>query len=293
MTLISRAAFVDDVRRAAEEGRAWATGKIGVSERRWMYLPMLLDRHPTPRQRVAYAASLSWHCRSTGVYPHREDFYLRFNEFYNEHLQHLDCVGICCDSQFERDVVAHYTLKRTVHYLHQEPDRSAPAKPELCYLPAFAGKRLLIVCPFARMLRARANEATFERVWSNIGKRWFHPASVDALEFPYGFEPATQAVYPTALDLYESIAADLEEREFDIALIAAAGLSIPIASKVKSLGKIGISLGGHLQVLFGVIGTRWRDRPEWKSQYFNDAWVDMPADLRPANSHLCDFGSYW
>ena len=76
-------------------------------------------------------------------------------------------------------------------------------------------------------------------------------------------------------------------------MIAAAGLSIPLAAHIKELGKVGISLGGHLQALFGVLGKRWRLSPEWQQRYINDAWIDMPPEYCPAETNVGDAGAYW
>ena len=77
-----------------------------------------------------------------------------------------------------------------------------------------------------------------------------------------------------------------------MALLGAAGLAIPLAAHIKSTGRIAIDLGGHLQVLFGVKGKRWREDPVWPQRYFNDAWIDMPAAYRPKVIAVCDNGAY-
>ena len=96
------------------------------------------------------------------------------------------------------------------------------------------------------------------------------------------------------LELRRHIDDELGRRDFDVALIATGGLGIPIAARVKALGKVGISLGGHRQVLFGVLGKRWRDRSDWQTASFNDAWVDLPASYRPSvTTALTDGGASW
>jgi hypothetical protein len=83
--------------------------------------------------------------------------------------------------------------------------------------------------------------------------------------FPYGFAKETHEKYPTVLDLFHSIIETIQQKDFDVALIAAAGLSIPIASTIKNMGKVAISLGGHLQIFLvssanggatGIIGRK-------------------------------------
>ena len=75
--------------------------------------------------------------------------------------------------------------------------------------------------------------------------------------------------------------------------MGAAGLAVPIVSHIKGRGRVAIDLGGHLQVLFGVLGKRWRDSDEWRARYVNADWIDMPARYRPVETGVCDSGAYW
>ena len=34
-------------------------------------------------------------------------------------------------------------------------------------------------------------------------------------------------------------------------------------------------------MLFGVYGRRWRERDEWRRDYLNDSWIEMPDRYRP------------
>lgn len=137
-----------------------------------------------------------------------------------------------------------------------------------------------------------ATKDIFEGVWSKTGKKWFYPKKVDTLEFPYGFDSETHKNYSTSIDLFEYITAGIDKKDFDIVLIAVTGLVIPIASYVKNIGKIGIDLGG-LQILFGVVGKRWRNLEDWKKADFIDWWIDVPAKYKPKETDVCDSGAYW
>ncbi len=295
ISLSSRAEFVMDVRHAIETTTPFAAGKIGISEKRWTYYPLFLEREREPRKLIAYEASLCVHgLKQSGIFPAKPSFYRDFAREYVEDLRDLDYLGLFNDlPEVEAAIVGGYGLtNKLVHYRDQEPDRSFPDNPDSCYLPAFAGKKILIVCPFAQLLRERATREVFESVWSNTGKRWFYPARVEAVEFPYGFVRETRERYASAFDLLEAVKTEIALHDFDIALIGAAGLGIPLASHIKRMGKIGLSLGGHLQVLFGVLGKRWKESAEWQTQYVNPAWIEMPSQHRPDLSESYE-AAYW
>jgi hypothetical protein len=230
-----------------------------------------------------------------GIYPAELGFYPRFDAFWIEHLRALDCVGLYRDRLApSRRILTHYRVPGPPIDFHDlEPDRSTPSRDGDCYLPLFRDRRVLLICPFAGLLRNRAAPEIFEAVWAKTGKRWFEPRDVQALEFPYGFARTTQRQYPTVLDLFEAIRHELEARRFDVALIAAAGLAVPIAAHVKRLGKVAIDVGGHLQVVFGILGRRWRRWSDWQERYVTEAWIDMPERYRPEETGVCDDGAYW
>jgi len=156
------------------------------------------------------------------------------------------------------------------------------------------GQKTFIGLSLRWNLKGEATREIFEGVWSKAGKKkWFYPKTVEALEFPYGFAAETHKSYSTAIDLFKYITIEIEKRDFDIALIGAGGLAIPIASHVKNMGKIGIDLGGHLQVLFGVLGKRYRNW-KWDAWNSNEWCIDMPAKYRPKEADdVCDKGAYW
>lgn len=290
----SRADFIDAVGRATIEGRGYAAGKICESERAWLYYPMLVKSGASRLQRRAYEQALFFRAlRAAGAFPGNAAFYCEFADFYARRLRTLDCVGVQpgAAGQSLEILRFHSVDADLIPYLDQEPDRSVPADDSRCYLPYFRGKRVLLVCPFASVLARRADRNTFEAVWAKTGKRWFEPASVEALEFPYGFDQTTRDRYATCLDLLADIERRMEEREYDVALIAAGALGIPLASHARAHGKVGLSLGGALQVLFGVYGDRWAARSGWREQYFTPAWIRVPEEYRPDTRDTTE--DYW
>ncbi len=294
--IITKAAYIEQMGAALANGRGYAAAKIGRSEKQWLYYPILLANQKDDRTRRAYELALAFHFQvQSGLFPAEREFYLRFDDVCVDHLKRLDCLGLFFDEPaLEQQIIRYYQpAAELIYYRDQEPDRSSPTNEANCYLPLFAGKRLLLVAPFAHFLRQRANQETFTRVWAKTGKAWFWPATVDSIEFPYGYDAATQQKYGDALQLLDAIQQQIAGKKFDVALIAAGGLALPLAGFVKSLGRVGLSLGGHLQVIFGVTGNRWRNRASWQQRYFNEWWGDLPATYHPTAPVVTDDVAYW
>jgi hypothetical protein len=292
--MISRGEFLRDICYASEHRVGYAAGKIGLAQQYWMYYPILLRQSPDSLKVKRFHEALRFNgLNQNGIFPADPNFYLEFNRFYVDSVRQLDCLGLCL-SPGEPELLKHYRLtNKLIPYGCQEPDRSGPSDEANCYLPFFRNKRLLLVCPFASLLKERATKDTFEGVWANTGKKWFYPAGIQAVEFPYGFSPSTHARFVNAIELYEWIGARMDEHEYDVALIAAAGLGVSLAARAKRNGKIAVDLGGHLQVLFGVLGKRWKEMTWWHDRYVNGSWIDMPEQYRPKETGVCDNGAYW
>lgn len=291
--IMSRRKFLKEFTAAVREGKPYAAGRIGISEEFWMYLPVLRAEKPHPTQMRVFEKHLYHHSAPHGIFPVQTDFLLEYADYYAGHVRNIDCLGLILDAVLGPKIIDfHQFTNNLIYFKDQIYDKSSPADPGNCYLNALQGKKLLILCPFAGLLKERATEQTFEGVWRKTGRKWFHPRSVEALEIPYGFDRETQVRFGTTIRQLEFLREELGRKNFDVALIAAAGLSIPLDSFVKQMGKISLSLGGDLQVLFGVIGKRWRDKERWKRDFFNDWWIDMPDRYRPKEARFRE-GDYW
>jgi hypothetical protein len=294
MAFLTKEEFIARLGRAISSGSGFAAGKIGESEKRMMLQPIVRGTGRARHALRAFELSVRFHAfNQSALFPPDGGFYTRYNEFYIPHVRNLDALGVF-GAPSEAQLFEHYGFDvPTMAFKDQEPDRSIPNNPARCYLHHFRGKRVLIVTSQAEILVERATKDTFEAVWRKTGKPWFYPTSVEALSFPYGWSPEARAKYGDSLQLLASLVEGMMVREFDVALIAAGGLGIPLASEAKRLGKIGLSLGGHLQALFGVIGRRWREQDEWLGAYVNAAWIDMPDCRSGWTVPGSDRGAYW
>ena len=294
--LIGRKSYLRSIQTALDTNTGFASAKLGNPGIQRLNYSILAERTDNPKLlHIAQSSYIYHNLVQSGLFPADVTFYQQYNERYVDALRELDYLGVFPDMVARyRPMIKHHRFDfALMSYLDQEPDRSAPSDEANCYLPLFQGKRLLLISSYATLLAERATQAKFEQVWGKTGKRWFFPTSVTALEFPYGYPTTAQPQYANSIALLASIKRRMSQVEFDVALIAAGGMAIPIAAYAKSIGKIGIDLGGHLQILFGILGNRWRNRPKWQTRYFNAHWIDMPARFKPQTPYQADDGAYW
>ena len=289
-----RAEMKKRLAEAIHQGRPYGIGRAGVSEQIVLYYPILLRSNPSQTQLRAFEYQVREHgFTHSGIFPQDNEFYLQYAASYLDSIRRLDLFGMILDQHMGPAIIQHNQIKTPLIF-HKDlvPDRSIPADESNCYLSLFRGKRILLICPFAKALAERANRATFEQTWSKTGKRWFFPAAVEAFEHAYGFDQKTQQRFGNSLNMLDELYAQLDQRSFDIALVASGGISVPLVAHLRDRGKIAISLGGALQVLFGVIGKRWRSRQEWCEKYVNPHWIDTPAAYKPQGDFFAQ-GAYW
>lgn len=291
----NRADLALALRSALAQGAGFCAAKLGRSEQAMLLYATLLGRCTSERQRIALTANTRWHCAvQMGVFPSDPASMLEFATLHARATRELDFIGLV-GGELEGDLLAVLRPEgRTISMSELEPDRSVPDQSGNCYLPALAGKRLLIVSSIAELLCERANRATFEAVWAKTGKPWFAPAEVRPLQFPYTYDVGTQRRFGRSQNLLRWIVERIDPASFDVALVAGSSLGIPVAAAIKGMNRSAIALGGALQVLFGVGGKRWWRRPHWQRRYITPAWISVPPDLVPTVSTPdVEGGAYW
>ena len=98
--------------------------------------------------------------------------------------------------------------------------------------------------------------------------------------------------YSSWFSALEFMKGQLDEMDYDVAIIGCGAYGFPLAAHVKRSGRIGIHLGGATQILFGVRGGRWDDHPVI-SEFYNDNWVRPVESDRPKGAHMVEGGCYW
>ena len=88
----------------------------------------------------------------------------------------------------------------------------------------------------------------------------------------------------------------INNTDFDIALVGCGAYGFNLAAHCKKIGKIGIHLGGVLQILFGIYGNRYLNPNQSNGIYLklkNQHWVRPNVNDRPIKYKEVEGGSYW
>lgn len=153
------------------------------------------------------------------------------------------------------------------------------------------GKVVLVVHPFAKSISTQYSSHR-DKLFSN---KDVLPDFKELIVIP-----AVQSIggrvsgYDTWFDALESMCMQIEKVEFDIALIGCGAYGLPLAAKVKSLGKKGVHIGGALQLLFGIKGSRWEGNGyDYHHCFYNDYWIRPLPEETPSDANTFENRCYW
>lgn len=155
---------------------------------------------------------------------------------------------------------------------------------------ALQGKKVLVVHPFEQTIHAQYQNRL--QIWN--GQEDILP-EFELLTLKV---PLSPALIPSRHDNWFAALADMQqqisamESSFDVASIGAGAYSLPLAVHAKRMGKVGIHLGGALQLYFGIIGGRWQKNPIIQ-RFANEYWIRPLPEDTPAGKEIIEGGCYW
>jgi hypothetical protein len=264
-----------------------AIGKVGTSELlsqeyldRWIQLPWPANASwKRPAQRLYSNA---------GVFPVRKDIYQRWAGEYREAIREMDFIAQWQPEGTFLDAYEQAFLNRELpkairgNFHSLEPVRAPWLRP-------LADLRWLVISPFCQTISTQLHKLTQLNIFHGV------PAeSLARIAATCRLLPCPQLPYmvpPRHRNWFhglEEMQATMNTIDFDVAIIGAGAWSIPLVVHAKKLRRIGIHLGGTVNLLFGIRGGRFEDRG-----LYNEHWIrPLPSEC-PANHKLLEKGAYW
>jgi len=262
-------------------------GKVGTCE---LLALEYLDRYirlPWPRN-ASWARPAERLFHTAGVFPVRRDIYQRWARVYREAVRDLDFVAQWQPPGSFLEAYEQAFLNRDLpkavrgSFVGLEPVGAEWLRP-------LAELRWLVVSPFCRTIESQLPKLALLNVFHGVEPERLAEAArscrfVPCPQLPYMVPP----VYRDWLDGLEELKKAITKQEFDVAIIGAGAWSLPLAAHAKRLGKIGLHLGGTLNLLFGIRGGRFDDRG-----FYNEHWIRPIEKERPKNHQLMENSAYW
>lgn len=226
---------------------------------------------------------------SAGISPTDNENLLKFSRHYCDSIKSIDIMGVwsvpnydwlantyCPDAQYTR-------LWGLEPYHFSNP-----------WSINLQDKNVLVIHPFAKSIKSnyknRCHLFNNPDVLPQFNLLTLKPFTVNP-SIPKSDDRSD--IYLDYFKCIELTTEQIKEIDFDIAIIGCGSSGLPISSYIKNkLNKIAIHMGGATQILFGIIGKRWEDYPQFKN-IINDYWTRPLPEERPSHYIKLDKGCYW
>ena len=225
---------------------------------------------------------------SSGFFPCTDDLLDRFARRFLRDIRQTDVLGSWLKA--ESELAEHLSGAQIVGLTDLEPYyRRDP------WTTALEGRTVLVIHPFDISIRKQYEKREVLFADPRILTK-FTLKTLKAVQSLGRFGPTG---FKSWFDALDSMCARVEETNFDVALIGAGAYGLALAAFVKSINRKAIHLGGATQILFGIRGQRWDERPFFQ-QFFNEHWSrPLPEETPPhqqiesRNGYRDDGRCYW
>ncbi|MGY6648829.1 hypothetical protein [Wenyingzhuangia sp. IMCC45574] len=156
---------------------------------------------------------------------------------------------------------------------------------------ALKQKKVLVVHPFEDTINSQYKKK--DLLFENALLPEFELKTIKAVQTLAG----ETIDYKDWFEALESMKTEIDKTDFDICLIGAGAYGFPLAAHVKRIGKKAVHMGGSLQLLFGIKGSRWEnEKIVGKVNYqqlFNEYWCKPLKKETPRDNKKVEGGAYW
>ncbi len=228
--------------------------------------------------------NLDGQCEHSGFFGQNEENIIRFSDLVCDATAQSDvCGGLFLFT--ENYLLKHFCRKDAIVTHTNTMDFWRFEQP---FTMALKGKRVLVVHYLAEQIMGQYEKRTL-----------LYPGKEILPEFQLQAIPAVQNIagrrdprFKTWFDALDYMEAEVRKQEFDIAILGCGAYGMPLAARIKGMGKQVIYMGGVLQMLFGIRGRRWDDEPKAAALY-NEYWENPNPQYKPKGFETVEGGCYW
>lgn len=220
-------------------------------------------------------------CDWTGFFPAEHTAMDRFCELYLKKIKEADMLWCMWESFYEDRLYRDFCPQTK---LTRYDETGFPLYDEEPWTYALEGKKVLVIHPFDVSIRQnyRRKEALFDN------KRFLPDFELKTLRAVQTLADHKDVPYRDWFEALEYMEAQMQEIDFDVALIGAGAYGFPLAAFAKSIGKQAFHIGGMLQLYFGIRGKYYD-----KFHYHKESWSRPLETERPSGYQKVEEGRYW
>jgi hypothetical protein len=273
-----------------ESGNPFWVGRFGNTELNFInsYLGNKWHKKTNDLQR-----SLDSLCNNAGFFPNDIDLAGKYVDLILKSCTGIDVHGMW-PLYMEDYYISRYVKKsKLMHYVWLEPWAlrigESGVKP---WSHSLKGKKILVIHPFVQTIQSQyrdKRELIFAKRFENPDDilPQFELKTLKAVQTIAGNKDERFGTWFEALDWMIEQCRDID---FDVAIIGCGAYSLPLAAEIKRMGKGVIQLCGATQLMFGIMGNRWKGRLD---SLANEAWTYPNENEKVENVKNVENACYW
>ena len=219
-------------------------------------------------------------CVNAGFFPCESEMIDKWAEMETEACADLDLLGTM-------DFVGEEWIYRTFCHGASLMRASGISSAAKGWTWCLEGKKVLVIHPFADTIISQYTNHREEIFPGSNSLPLFDLKCIKAVQT---IADATDDRFETWFDALDYMTEEVGKQDFDVALLGCGAYGFQLASRIKRMGKTAVHMGGSLQTLFGIKGSRWDKQ---YSSMYNYAWVYPSEEETPAGAEKVEGGCYW
>ena len=219
----------------------------------------------------------------SGVFPVDAKTIDRFCEVYLDDASQIDILGSWLS--YEKYLFK-YMNKDSVRVQLEDLSPFNHTSP---WSKALEGKKILVIHPFENSIisQYRKRELLFPN--KDVLPE-FELKTIKAVE---SFANS-KTHYKDWFEALDDMTEQINKTDFDIAILGCGAYGMPLAARIKRMGKKAIHIGGAVQCLFGIKGKRWEVPVyNYQERFYNEHWVRPMAAETPKGAGKVEGATYW
>ncbi len=260
---------------ALTKHKPFLTGKFGGTE---MFVMRTVEFNDKKNKEKACKQLCQW----SGFFPDNVHLLKKFNQIMKETAREIDLL-----EKWDKPCEDYFIKKycKSMKGFCSVPLYMGEKAPWTKHL---RGKRVLVISPFEYSIRKQYERRTKLFRDPDVLPE-FELQTIKAVQ-TLGDEEDTR--FKTWFEALSFMCQQVDELEFDIALIGCGAYGLPLGAYIKKKGKIAIHMGGGLQLMFGIWGKRWEEKPEIRALK-NEYWIRPSEEEQIKGMEKVEGGCYW
>ena len=219
-------------------------------------------------------------CIYSGFFPRNEELLIKFAKQEAESCKNVDILGVMnfyCEEWLVRTFCPDAILM----------PNGGLASASRGWAHCLEGMKVLVVHPFAKTIESQYRNNREEIFPGTNALPLFDLKTFKAVQT---IADETDDRFKDWFEALDYMTDEISKFDFEIALIGCGAYGFQLSSRIKNMGKKAVHMGGSVQTLFGIKGSRWDVK---YSDIYNDSWVYPSDEETPKGYEKVEGGCYW